>query len=270
MIDLHSHILPGIDDGAATLEMALEMARIASADGIRTMACTPHIYPGMYDNSAEGIRTATAQLQQALQQHGIALQLVYAADAHLVPNMVGKLQQGLIPTFNGGRYFLLEPPHHVAPPRFEAHVLQLLDAGYVPIITHPERLTWIKSYYEVLCRLVARGAWVQITAGSMTGSFGAHARYWAQRMLQDGLVHVIASDAHGVQWRAPLMQEAVALAAQLVGEAEAQHMVSTRPAAVLDNTAPELVAAVPYLQQHWLERLWRRCLLRLRARLATN
>lgn len=266
MIDLHSHILPGIDDGAPTLAVALEMARIASADGIRVMACTPHIYPGMYDNNAEGIRAATAQLQAVLQQNDIALELVYAADAHLVPNMVSKLEEGLIPTFNDGRYFLLEPPHHVAPPQFEVHVLQLLAAGYVPIITHPERLTWVKSYYEVFCRLVQRGAWIQITAGSISGSFGAHARYWSQRMLQDGLVHVIASDAHGVSQRAPKMQAAVALAAEQVGEVEAQHMVTTRPAAALSNMAPESVPAVAYTQQGRLVGLWRRRLRQLRSR----
>lgn len=270
MIDIHSHILPGIDDGAATLEVALEMARIASADGIRVMACTPHIYPGMYENNSEGIRIATGQLQEALRQQHIPLQLVYAADAHLVPQMAAKLQQGVIPTLNGGRYFLLEPPHHVAPPQFEALVIELKKAGYVPIITHPERLTWVKSYYQVFCRLVQRGVWMQITAGSITGSFGSAARYWAQRMLSDGLVHVIASDAHGVKQRPPVMRAAVALAAQLVGEAEAQHMVMTRPQAALDNIEPELVPAVPYLQQQRLHRLWRRWRLRLHTRLATR
>lgn len=263
MIDIHSHILPAVDDGASSLDVALEMARIACADGIRVMACTPHIYPGMYENNADNIRIATAALQAELQQHAIPLELVYAADAHLVPDMVAKLQQGLIPSFNGGRYFLLEPPHHVAPPQFEAHVMKIVDAGYVPIITHPERLTWVKSYYEVFSRLVLRGVWMQITAGSISGSFGAAAQYWAQRMLKDGLVHVIATDAHSVRQRAPRMQSAVALAAQLVGAVEAQHMSTTRPAAALNNLDPAQVPAVPYMQQgvrrgrvrNWLQRL---------------
>lgn len=264
MIDIHSHILPAVDDGASTLEVSLEMARIAYADGIRVMACTPHIYPGMYENNADGIRVATEALQRALQQNGIELDLVYAADAHLVPNMSSKLQQGLIPTFNGGRYFLLEPPHHVAPPQFEQLVLQLLEAGYVPIITHPERLTWVKSYYEVFCRLVLRGVWIQITAGSIEGRFGAHAHYWAERMLKEGLVHVIASDAHSVRQRPPKMQAAVALAAALVGEQEVQYMVTTRPTAVLNNTEPALVPAVRYMAQTSRRGVWGSWLSRMR------
>lgn len=242
MIDLHCHILPGIDDGAPDMETALAMARIAAADGIHTVACTPHIYPGMYENTAAGIAQATEGLRQALQQAGIALILTYAADTHVVPDLVQKLQQGSSPTFNGGRYFLLEPPHHVAPPNFEEYVFRLLAAGYVPIITHPERLSWIEQDYAVFERLAHHGAWMQLTAGSLTGRFGSNARYWGERMLDEGLVHILATDSHGVARRPPLLAEGMAAATAWVGAQEAQRMVSERPAAVLQNSDPAQVA----------------------------
>ncbi|HWR81194.1 MAG TPA: CpsB/CapC family capsule biosynthesis tyrosine phosphatase, partial [Pseudomonas sp.] len=191
MIDLHCHLLPGIDDGSPNLETSLEMARIAVADGIVTMACTPHIYPGVYENTGDGIRQAVASLQQALETYRIPLKLVAGADAHLAPELPAKLRSGEAPSLAGSRYFLLEPPHHVAPPRFGDFVFNLLAGGFVPLITHPERLSWIEDHYETFCTLVAQGAWLQVTAGSLTGRFGSRARYWGERLLDEGRVHVL-------------------------------------------------------------------------------
>ncbi|MDR2871502.1 MAG: hypothetical protein LBV45_03095, partial [Xanthomonadaceae bacterium] len=167
MIDLHCHILPGIDDGAVDLTMALAMARLAVDDGIRTIACTPHIYPGMYDNTAAGIRQAVAAFQSELDERGIALALLDGADVHLDPGLLEGWRSGRIPTLAGSRYLLLEPPHHIAPPNFESIVFDLMTAGLVPVITHPERLHWIEDYYDVFTRLSMRGAWMQVTAGAL-------------------------------------------------------------------------------------------------------
>lgn len=248
MIDLHCHILPAIDDGATSVEVSLAMARIAANDGIETLACTPHIYPGMYENNAQGIRAATDVLQLAITEAGIPLALTYASDTHVMPDLLQKLADGSVPTFNGGRYFLLEPPHHVAPPNFEGFMFQVMAAGYVPIITHPERLSWIEQDYAVFARLAKHGAWMQLTAGSLTGRFGNNARYWGERMLDDGVVHILATDAHGPERRPPLLAEGMHAAAKWVGEAEAKHMVMTRPTAVLQNLEPALVPPMLSLQ----------------------
>ena len=172
MIDLHCHMLPGIDDGAPDVETALELARIAVADGITTLACTPHIYAGLYENNGPDIKRAVAQLRSQLQAADIPLNLTHGADTHLAPDLVAGLRNQHIPSLHDSRYFLLEPPHHVAPPRLEQSVFDLLAAGYIPVITHPERLTWISGHYEVFQQLAKAGAWVQVTAGSLTGHFG--------------------------------------------------------------------------------------------------
>lgn len=235
MIDLHCHLLPGIDDGASDLAVSLEMARIAVADGITTIACTPHIYPGLYENTAAGIRAAIKSLQAELDQAGIALRLVDGADIHLAPDLLSGLRADRLPTLNRTRYLLLEPPHHVAPPRFEEQVFILLANGYVPLITHPERLTWIEDHYPVFLRLVCAGAWLQVTAGALTGRFGRRPRYWSQRLIDEGPVHIIASDAHSVHRRPPIMAEAQVAAARQVGAVEAWAMVRDRPRAVIEN-----------------------------------
>lgn len=243
MIDLHCHLLPGIDDGAKSLEMSLAMAQMAIDDGVTTIACTPHIYPGMYENTAPGIRVAIAALQSELDQRGMPLRLLEGADVHLEPDLVGSIRDGRIPTLGGSRYLLLEPPHHVAPPRFEASIFELMVAGYVPVITHPERLTWIDDHYAMFTHLANIGVWMQITAGSVTGRFGRHARDWAERMLDDGVVDILATDSHHPQHRPPLLAEARAAAAARVGVDEATHMVVTRPRGIIDNVPPEQLPA---------------------------
>ena len=238
MIDLHCHLLPGIDDGAPDLSVSLEMAKALVADGVSIAACTPHILPGLYHNSGQQIRQAVAQLQRSLDQEGIPLQLTTGADNHIVPDFLAQLRSGHLLTLANSRYVLVEPPHHVAPPRLEEFFFNLLVADYVPIITHPERLSWINSHYGAVQRLIRAGVWVQVTAGSLSGIFGRNARYWSERMLDEGCVHLIATDAHDLSRRAPNLSEGRELAAKRVGDVEAQHLVITRPRGVLLNDVP--------------------------------
>lgn len=252
MIDLHCHILPGIDDGAPDLDTALAMARLAVKDEITTIACTPHIYPGLYDNTQEGIQAAMEQLRQALAAAGIELELVMGADIQITPDLRKRLQHGEAPTLNGSRYFLFEPPHHVCPPRFSELAFDLSAAGYVPIITHPERLTWIGDHYRLFVDLALKGVWLQVTAGSLTGRFGRGARYWGERMLDEGLVHLLATDAHGLTRRPPLLGEGALAAEKWVGAEEARRLVEKRPQAVLADQAPDLVPLPPALTAGYL------------------
>ncbi|WP_363350129.1 CpsB/CapC family capsule biosynthesis tyrosine phosphatase [Methylocystis echinoides] len=245
MIDLHSHILPGIDDGAADLNLSLEMARIAASQGVIVQACTPHIFPGVYDNTGPQILEAVAALQRELDDAGIDLTLVAGADAHMTPNMIAGLRSGNIPSLAGTRYVLVEPPHHVAPPRIDAFFFDLLAAGYVPVLTHPERLRWIEAQYETFVRLARAGVWMQITSGSLTGAFGSTPKYWAERMLDEGLVHILASDAHGVRRRGPDLAAGRAAAEKWVGAEEAEQLVYLRPYAILENADPSQAAPPP-------------------------
>lgn len=245
MLDLHCHLLPAIDDGATDLAMSLEMARMAVADGIATVACTPHIYPGMYDNTRDGIIAAIAMLQERLDASGIDLRLVEGADVHLDPDLLPGIRSGRIPTLAGSRYLLLEPPHHVAPPRFEESVFELMAAGLVPVITHPERLSWVEDHYAMFVRLSQRGAWMQVTAGALTGRFGRRVRYWGERFLDEGHCMLLATDAHHPQRRPPLLAEAREAATVRLGKEEAWHLVHTRPAGIVADAAPDTLPPAP-------------------------
>ncbi|MEO8671130.1 MAG: CpsB/CapC family capsule biosynthesis tyrosine phosphatase [Tahibacter sp.] len=257
MIDLHCHMLPGIDDGASDLATSLAMAKIAVADGIHTIACTPHIYPGLYENTAPGIRLAIQSLTRSLRANQIALRLVCGADVHLAPNLLDRLRDGSVPTLHRSRYLLLEPPHHIAPPRFEESVFELIAAGYVPVLTHPERLSWIETHYPVMQRMAQRGIWMQITSGSLTGRFGRRPRYWGERMLSEGIAHLLATDSHGVDKRPPLLAEGRDAAAKRVGDVEAMHLVRDRPQAILRNT-PACDVLMPEIVRSRAGEAWKR------------
>ena len=247
MIDLHCHILPSIDDGSDSLETSLKMAELAVADGIELIACTPHILPGKYDNSVVGIEHEFQLFKEELNKNNIPLNLTYASETHVMPDLLQKLRERTVPTFNQGRYFLLEFPHHCGLPHLESLVFNLLAAGYVPVIAHPERLRWIDQGYEMFKRLVGNGAWMQVTAGSLTGRFGKSAKYWADRLLDEGLIHILATDAHGLKNRAPRLYEGFAVAEKRLGTSEAIQLVKVRPQAILNNTSPELVLPVSFL-----------------------
>ena len=243
MIDLHCHLLAGIDDGAQDLSMSLAMARMFVADGVSVVACTPHILPGLYHNTGPQIKTAVVALQSALDEQGIALTLVPGADNHMVPDFVGGLRSGHLLPLAGSRYVLVEPPHHVPPQRMEEFFFGIQVAGYVPILTHPERLSWLPNHYDTVTRLIAAGVWMQITAASLTGAFGRNPLYWSTKMLDEGRVHILATDAHDAVKRPPCLSAGFDAAAKRVGEAEATHLVSTRPNGVLEDMVPSALPA---------------------------
>ena len=177
-------------------------------------------------------------LQGELVAEGIACRLVSGSDAHIEPGIVGHLRSGRTLALNRGRYVLIEPPHHVPPPRMDRLFFDLLAAGYVPILTHPERMSWADRDYALIERLVRSGAWTQVTAAALLGDFGAKAKQRAERLLREGLVHIVASDAHDPLNRPPAMGSAYLALRTLVGEAEAVNLVSARPMAVLENRPP--------------------------------
>jgi protein-tyrosine phosphatase len=238
MFDLNCHLLPGIDDGAIDPGMALEMARIAAADGIHTIACTPHVRPGGHDHAGRNIRAAVQVLQAELDAYGIELRLLEGADALLDPGLATDVRAGRIPTLAGSHYLLVEPPRQRMPPRFEEAMFGLMAMGITPLVAHPERLAWIESHYDLFARLAGRGVWMQVTAGALTGNFGKRVQYWGERFVGEGHCHVLATDAHHPRHSPPLLAAARDAAAVLVGRDAAEHMVLTRPAGIVADADP--------------------------------
>jgi protein-tyrosine phosphatase len=231
VIDLHAHILPGLDHGPGDWAEALEMCRIAVADGTTTLAATPHVSE-VFPNSPQRIAAAIDELRLRLEGAGIPLTVVAGGDYHIRPD----LSPGNVLTLGGnGRYFLLEFPYQVLPPRADAFVKVLLDRGLLPIVTHPERTASLQRDWQKLEPLVKAGALVQVTAGSLLGEFGPAATAAATRFLKKGWVHLLASDAHWARERTPRLAGGRAAAARIVGEDAARALVERNPRAVLEG-----------------------------------
>ncbi|HZJ95943.1 MAG TPA: CpsB/CapC family capsule biosynthesis tyrosine phosphatase [Thiopseudomonas sp.] len=232
MIDLHSHLLPGIDDGAPDLATALQLARVAVQDGITHMVCTPHIHPGRYDNTIESIQQALAELQQGLIDEQIQLTINAAAEVRFGMELMVSVKQQQIPflgEWQGQPVLLLEFPHGEIPFAAERLTAWLIQQGIQPLIAHPERNKGLMRAPGKIKPFLEQGCLLQVTAGSVAGRFGEPAQELAHALLKEGVVTILASDAHNLEHRPPVLSEGRAAAIELIGEAEAQRLVLDNP-----------------------------------------
>lgn len=243
MIDLHCHILPGIDDGPSTLDESIEMCRIAAADGIKTIVATPHFRPGTYD--CDDVGKHVAVLQEEIASRGIDLTILPGADVSVTPELVYHVEDDRRLTINGnGRFVLTELPHEAVPSGWDRFLLSLRERGITPILTHPERNRWFLSRPEALVPFVMAGGLVQITAMSVTGAVGDDVQEYCRFLLRSNLVHVIATDAHSIDQRPPVLSEAVKAAADIVGEANAYRLVRDNPRVIIDGLPLDVLEPV--------------------------
>ncbi|MBV8203377.1 MAG: hypothetical protein JOZ15_22405 [Acidobacteria bacterium] len=237
MIDLHCHILPGIDDGAQTLEAAVEMCRLAAAAGCEALVTTPHQRKGEWSNCD---RAALAALRQALQEAvGPRPRILGGGEIRVDARLLGEIlalreddAHGPLP-LAGSRYLLLEfgPEGGVGDAADLVHELSV--AGWRPVLAHPEFIHWMAAEPAAVAHLVSLGALAQVTAMSLTGDFGRRAQADASRLLDMGLVHFVASDAHDVKRRPPGLRRAWETIAARWGEEAARELLVANPGAVI-------------------------------------
>lgn len=243
MIDLHTHILYDLDDGALTLEESLEMARIAVADGIRTVAATPHSPASIASRhySPNLIVQRLDQLCAALQSEGIDLTVVAGTEIAYDGGIVEQLRRGDLLTYGSSRAILLELSSNRMPPTLENALFNLQVAGYRIVLAHPERIVEVQQDPNLLIPLVERGVCMQITAIALLGGQGRQLQQVCETLLTHQMVHILASDTHGPSsQRPPTLNAAREYAATLVGPAQAESLVTTMPLALLNNQPLQL------------------------------
>jgi protein-tyrosine phosphatase len=235
LIDLHCHILPGIDDGPADIGESLDMARQAVLDGIHTIVATPHSGNGVYVNSRSDIRRDVEKFNRILEERGIPLTVMSGVEEHYRPDLGNGRELRNFSTINdSGRYILVEFPFMTFPDSALETFFQMNQYGLTPILAHPERNAALQKNIECLYQLVDAGCLTQITAMSLTGDLGEPAMECAYRMVELRLAHIIASDAHSSGSRRPALSSAVEVAAMLLGSrAEAEAMVVQTPQAIV-------------------------------------
>lgn len=231
-VDIHCHLLPGIDDGARDWEESLAMAQLAADDGTTTVVATPHQLGSFAQNRGSEIRRLVAELQTRLTAAGIPLTVLPGADVRIEPDMFDRLASGDVLTLGDHRrHVLLELPHDLYLP-LEPIVATLARRQMVGILSHPERNEGIMRCPEVVGPLVESGCLLQITAGSLCGAFGDECRSLAEWLIGEGFAHFVATDAHGVRSRRPLMHRAFERVAELTDDHTATDLCCTNPAAV--------------------------------------
>lgn len=234
MIDLHIHILPGIDDGPADAEGTVELARACLADGVRAVAATPHVSE-RYFTRPERIQQGLDEARAAMKAAGLDLKIYGGAEIAI--DQMGRLTDDDLRALAigpGGKYALLEAPYAAWPMELENQAGRLATLGIRSILAHPERSAGVQASggIEKLEMAVSRGVCVQVTAGSLAGRFGGTAQATARTLLERGLVHLVASDAHNTDRRPPRMSDAV----REVGSPElAQWLTADVPFAIVNG-----------------------------------
>jgi protein-tyrosine phosphatase len=246
MIDLHCHVLPGIDDGAHTLEQAVEMCRRAAAAGCEALVATPHQRRGEWWNcDRDALLALAARLQAEL---GPAPRILTGGEIRVDPQLLAEIlalqddaPEGPLP-LAGSRYLLLEFGPFAAPAAADL-VHELSVAGWRPILAHPEMISWMVEDLAVVRHLVGLGALTQVTAMSVTGEFGHRAQADSHRLIDLGLAHFVASDAHDLERRPPGLARAWKTIAGRWGEEAARELLADNPRAVLENRPLAALAA---------------------------
>lgn len=247
MIDLHCHLLPGVDDGPDTMDEALALCRHAVAAGITHSVVTPHVHPGRYENDAATIAVAAAVLKSRLAEENIPLALSFSGEVRISPEILPMVAAGQIPfhgEWGGRRVMLLEFPHSHILPGSDRLVRWLLQRDIVPLIAHPERNKDVMRDLSRLHEFVQAGCLFQVTAGALAGRFGELAEQRACEIVEAGWATVLASDAHNLKSRPPELADGVAVAAELIGEAAARALVVDNPWRIVSRRFEEAADVV--------------------------
>jgi len=229
VIDIHCHILPQIDDGPSDIAESIEMAKIASHDGISAIVASPHVKERLYP--ANVIKENISLLNARLADLGIPITILFGAEVNAVLD-AGYMRDYAI---EGTNYILLEFPHTHLPKNAKSILFNMVLKGFNPIITHPERNPSIINNPDLLLNLLDANIFVQITAGSLAGDFGKDSRECAAYLLKEGAVTFIASDAHSANGRRPTLTPGLKIAEKIIGKEEAFHLVKTNPEAMLKS-----------------------------------
>ncbi|MGD0444072.1 MAG: CpsB/CapC family capsule biosynthesis tyrosine phosphatase [Edaphobacter sp.] len=231
MIDIHHHLLWGMDDGASSLETSVAMARLAAADGITHIVCSPHAN-GTYAYEPLMIAEKIGELQRVLDRDAIAVKLGHGCDFHMSYENIqeAKLNPSKY-SINGLGYLLVEIPDYGISPGMTETFYQLQLAGLIPILTHPERNPTLQADRTKMMDWLRGGVLVQVTAGSVVGRMGKHAERMAHDLLANRWVHFLATDAHNTTSRAPKMNEAFEVVAQKYGPDYAHLLCVSNPLA---------------------------------------
>ena len=255
-IDLHTHILPGVDDGPESTEHSVELIAKSIRQGAVGIAATPHRSPWDYHESVPAMEARLGRLRQACSDAGLDVELYVGGETFLVPELVRPEDPLEIITLNKSRYLLFELPFNYYPPYAEEVVFELQLRGYKPVLAHAERYTRYHQDVNQIIKLLERGVLAQINAGSLAGAHGSAARTTAEIMLEHRMAHLVASDSHSVDARPPAVAGNYDRLVELVGDVAAQGLVMDVPRLIVEDKDVAKEEPLAFQRRHFWQ-MWR-------------
>lgn len=234
-IDIHNHILPGLDDGPHNIEGSLEMARLAVKNGITKIIATPHYNNEYYQPPKELILNKLDQVRKEIINSGIPIEIYSGNELRIAVDLIEKLNNQEVLPLADSRFILLEFPFSNIPIYAIELIADLFDSGWCPILAHCERIYDIQQNPNLLDRYISIGCMVQINANSLTGELGKTSYKTAVELLKRGRVDIMASDAHSARDRVPDFTKAIKVASKIIGNSKAEALVSGTPAKIFNN-----------------------------------
>jgi protein-tyrosine phosphatase len=238
MIDIHSHILPSIDDGAKSLDEALDMLKIAIDQGVTTQVLTPHIHIGRFNNTIQLIEERFKKFQEQVDAANLKIKLLLGAELRIGPEIMQLISKNAVPwlgEFENKKTFLLEFPRTEVPFGSDNLVKWLLSKNCLPIIVHPERNSTFLNNREKLQTFIDLGCPLQITSSSITGKFGADVQQMCEDLLVAEQVSAIASDCHNLKGRSPDLLAGAEKAKALIGDDKTHYLTNTLPKKLINK-----------------------------------
>lgn len=234
-IDIHCHILPGIDDGSDSMETSLKMLHMADEDGISQIILTPHNKPWHTNTDHAGMKVKVDQLQKRLCQEGLAIRLYTGSELYYRSGLTEELDQGMAETLADSQYVLVEFDPSADYDYIRNGVYALLLGGYYPIIAHVERYKNVCCKTERITELVDMGGFMQVNAGSIMGKFGISTKQLTKKMLKQDLIHFVATDAHDLDKRTPRLSQCAEYIGRKYGESSRRRLFYDHPMCVLHD-----------------------------------
>ena len=235
MIDIHCHILPGVDDGAKDLEDSLEMARIAQSEGIKTIINTSHYHPDFDYMVGEELLKELVSFNKILKENNIEVEVLIGNELYYSDNLLEYMDKKEFYTLNNSKYILIE----FAPTRFPKNlcdvVYELKIRGYIPILAHVERYQEVQDNPKLIQEAIKEGAFIQVNASSVLGKGPSECNKSCDALLKHNMVHFIGTDAHGSNRRRPLIKEAYEYVSKKYGEDKANKLFLDNPNSVINN-----------------------------------
>jgi len=244
MIDIHSHIIPCVDDGSKDMDMSLEIARIYIANGINKVIATPHHIDGTKNSSSEDLSIGLEALKKELCIAEIPLEIYPGNEVYLSPDVINNLLGNKVLTLNNSRYILMELPMNDIPLYFEELIYELLIKGYIPIIAHPERNAKIIKDPNSLYKFINMGALAQMNLPSLEGFYGSRSKNVAEILLGHNMIHFVGTDTHSNRHRSPNVEKSLKLLYNLVDREYYEKLTVTNAQVVLDNKLIKIDAPV--------------------------